>query len=59
MPRADVGPLITIGLSVLENINAYPVGNMEGRDYIYQLGVTCDYDAERAVIIDKLYTVAE
>ena len=59
MPRADVGPLITIGLSVLENINAYPVGNMEGRDYIYQLGVTCDYDAERAAIIEKLYTVAE
>ena len=59
MPRADVGPLITIGLSVLENVNAHPVGNMDGRADVLNGGVTCDYDAERAVIIEKLYTVAE
>ena len=55
LSRDDVGALITIGLSVLESVETIPVGNMEGRQDVEKVGVTCDYAAERAAIIAAIY----
>lgn len=54
LSRTDVGPLVSIGLSVLESVETIPVGNMEGRAGV-DVGVTCDYDAERAAVIKAIY----
>ena len=54
--REDVGALITIGLSVLNSIETVPVGNMEGKTFVGQAkGYICDYQAERAAILETLY----
>lgn len=55
LSRNDVGALITIGLSVLRSIETVPVGNMEGRAEIKGVGITCDYEAERAAVISAIY----
>ncbi|MBO5312917.1 MAG: LCP family protein [Clostridia bacterium] len=60
LSRDDVGALIRIGLSVLDKVEAVPVGNMEGRADVSNIGcVTCDYDAERVAVISALYEVQE
>lgn len=54
--RDDVGALIMIGYSVLNKVESIPVGNMEGRTFVYKArGYTCNYQAERAAIVDILY----
>ena len=54
--REDVGALIMVGTSVLESPKQHPVGNKEGRELLeITAGYTCDYAAERADIIKKLY----
>lgn len=55
MVRDDVGALITIGTSVLENISTTPVGNMKGRASVMPNGYTCDYQSERAAIVKAIY----
>ena len=54
--RDDVGPLISIGFSVLETVNAIPVGVMDGREAVMKTGgYVCDYPAERVVVIRTIY----
>lgn len=54
--RDDVGALIMIGTSVFQSVKTINVGNMEGRANAYPVeGFTCDYQAERQAIIDKIY----
>ena len=54
--RDDVGALIRIGISVLGSIDSVPVGNMEGKTFIKEAnGYVCDYQAERAAILQELY----
>ncbi len=53
--RDDVGPLFSIGFSVLESVNSIPVGVMDGRESIMHAGYICDYQSERAAVIKTLY----
>ena len=54
--RDDVGPLISIGFSVLETVNAIPVGVMDGREAVMHTGgYVCEYPAERAAVIKTIY----
>ncbi len=55
MVRDDVGALVAIGFSVLENVKTTPVGNMKGREKVTVIGFTCDYQAERAAVIKAIY----
>lgn len=54
--RDDVGALIRIGLSVFGSIDSIPVGNMEGKTFVEDAsGYVCDYQAERAAILQEIY----
>ena len=54
--RDDVGALLRIGISVLGSIDSIPVGSMEGKTLVRDAGgYICDYQAERAVILQELY----
>ncbi len=56
LARDDVGALIRIGISVLGSIDSVPVGNMEGKTLVKEVGgYVCDYKAERTAILQALY----
>lgn len=61
MKREDIGALLQLGFAVLNNIETTPVGNtgrvavQSGIANVPSVGYTCNYQAERTVLINNIY----